>query len=56
MNDGKETDLPHFELTGKILNCCFEVAMNRMNPFPFKIFIIHIIPSFIRLMAQLNLF
>ncbi len=31
MNDKKEKQLPHSDLTGSILNCCFEV-MNELGP------------------------
>ena len=31
MNDIKEKQLPHSDLTGSILNCCFEV-MNELGP------------------------
>ncbi len=31
MNDKKEIDLPHFELTREILSCCFEV-MKELGP------------------------
>jgi len=31
MNDKKEKELPHSDLTGSILNCCFEV-MNELGP------------------------
>ena len=31
MNDGKENNLLHYDLTGNILNCCFEV-MRELGP------------------------
>jgi len=32
MNDEKRNNLPHFELTGSVLNCCFE-AMKELGEY-----------------------
>ena len=38
MNDKKEKELPHSDLTGSILNCCFEV-INELGPgFPERVY------------------